>query len=161
MLSIRHPHPAAPSWYLVSLRVAAVRDSGKNQSVFPLLSSRHSRNRSAEGCSAHHGGVGVSPLLSPRAVPSEWRRGGVPRVSPLTCAVHLVKLVISVFRIVQVAINETVLLGPSHLSIRAYAERMQLKSAATAFGVEDTHCSDQRIRTTRIVKSQHPVALPR
>ena len=50
--------------------------------------------------------------------------------------VHLVKLVISVHRIVRVAINET--LGPSHLSIRAYAGRMQLKSAATEFGVEDT-----------------------
>ena len=43
-----------------------------------------------------------------------------------------------VHRIVRlrVAINET--LDPSHLSIRAYAQRMQLKSAVTAFGMEDT-----------------------
>ena len=63
---------------------------------------------------------------------------GVAAVSPLTCAVHLAKLVISVHRIVRlrVAINET--LDPSHLSIRAYAQRMQLKSAVTAFGMEDT-----------------------
>ena len=131
MLSIRHPHPAAAPSRLRCVWPGTGRQWGlwENQSVFQLLSSRHPRNR--------HGGVGVSLLLSPRAVPSERQRGGsVPPVSPLTCAVQLVKLVISVRRIVQVVINET--LGPSHLSIRAYAQRMQLKSAVTAFGVEDT-----------------------
>ena len=127
MLSIRHPHPAAaPSW-LRCVWPWPPMGTWENQSVFQLLSSRHSRNR--------HGGVGVSLLLSPRAVGGG---GSVPPVSPLTCAVHLAKLVISVHRIVRlrVAINET--LDPSHLSIRAYAQRMQLKSAVTAFGMEDT-----------------------
>ena len=142
MLSIRHPHPAAAPSRLRCVWPGTGRQRGlwENQSVFQLLSSRHPRNR--------HGGVGVSLLLSPRAVPSEWQRGGsVPPVSPLTCAVQLVKLVISVRRIVQVVINET--LGPSLPFVDP--------SLCTANAIEicgdgiwrGGHCSDQRVRTTR------------